>query len=130
MAGVHPSSWIQAASGPFCLLSNPPALAPVLLSSPPGFSLWISHMQLTFYPPQIQSQFLIPLLLILLSILPPSYKAVSHQASPLDPFLELPFLLHMCFLPSQDDSLPSTLKSLTSNPRFLPPLPCSPASHA
>ena len=122
--GVHPGSWKQAASGPF---SHLPTLQPwprvsqscdwesqSPLPAPPAhlsFSHEVSHLQPAFCPPQFQSQFLMPLLLILASVLLPSHEAVSHKAAPLDLFPKLLVLPHMCFLPSQDDSLYSILSN-------------------
>lgn len=126
IAGVHPSSWIQAASGTFCSLSNPPTLQP-----PPFttrlFSLDFSlaaHISATSDPVPLSHPFAPHPAFNLL----PSHKSVSHQASPLSwaPFPSAHVLLAK---PGSQSSF-HTPKPLTSNPRFLPRLPCSPPSLA
>lgn len=81
-----------------------------------SFSHWISHLQPTFCPPQFQSLFLIPLLLILASVLLQSHEAVSHKAAPLDPFPQAPCpSTHVLLTKPGWQSFFHTLKLLTSN---------------
>lgn len=88
-----------------------PVLSPCTTSLSKFCLLGFSPAACFFWLRHFQSQFLIPLLLMLASVLPPAHEAISHKAGPLDPFPELLVLPHVCFSPSQDDSLPSTLSN-------------------